>query len=532
MGASRWILIIAVCMTAILLAIISNCENTSGIGVKLGELNDAQRKNVLFLVADDMRPELGCYDGEDATSPVHPKMYTPNLDKLASKSLLLKRAYVQVALCSPSRTSFLTGRRPDTTHVFNMGQYFRDIAGEFTTLPQYFKQQGYLTAGVGKIFHRGKSSNNDDPPSWTEPYYHSPNYDFWHFSDFDKPAVSWMAVPYGVQKQLPLPDNQIANNAEKKLEKLAKQDKPFFLAVGFHKPHLPFVFPAEFLKYYPIESVQLPPNPYAPDGMPSIAWHNYASTCQMHWTDNKYSHYTGKYNTTIADTMTLDLRRAYYSSMSYIDSLVGQVLRKLNKLGLAENTIVSFLGDHGYQLGEHGEWCKQTNFEIATRIPMMVRVPGKTDEGIETHKLVEAVDLYPTIVEAAGLPTIPVCPRGKSTKTRVCREGTSLMPLINSKESPWKTAVFSQYPRSEHDLDVMGYSMRTDQFRYTEWVKYQGAPKYRPKWNRQVGVELYDHHKDPQENKNQAHNPEYEDIVAELSTMLHNGWRNVPIEEQ
>ncbi len=494
--------------------------------------NSETRKNVLFLIADDLRPELGCYDGEDATSSVHPKMHTPNLDKLASTSLLLKRAYVQEAICSPSRTSFLTGRRPDTTQVYMMGQYFRKRGGDFTTLPQYFKQHGYLTAGVGKVFHQGTSSPGDDPPSWTEPYYHAPNWDLWHFWGSTEDAPSWMAVPNSIQKELPLPDQQVANKAVKRLTTFAKnKDKPFFLAVGFHKPHLPFVFPAKFLKYYPIEAVQLPPNPYAPDGMPPIAWRNYAHACIGQFSDLKYSHYTGNYNTSIANSTVLDLRRAYYSSVSYIDSLVGKLLNKLDQLGLAENTIVSFLGDHGWQLGEHGAWCKSTNFELGTRIPMMVRVPGKTDHGIETNKLTEAVDLYPTIVEAAGLPPIPICPQGKSTDTKLCREGTSLMPLITDPTSPWKAAAFSQYPRPhESNPDFMGYSMRTDQFRYTEWVKFRGAPHYRPNWNKLIGVELYDHANDPEENKNQADNPEYKDTVAELSKLLHSGWRNVPLQ--
>ncbi len=524
-----------------------SCISSSSAGSNT--FSNSSGMNVLFLIADDMRPQLGCYDGQDAPSPIHPKMHTPNLDILASKSLLLKRAYIQQALCSPSRTSFLTGRRPDTTHIYNMGPYFRQWGGDFTTLPQYFKQQGYITAGLGKVFHPGSSSHGDDPPSWSESYYHAPNYDLWQYQDRRKASASWMSVPYTLHQAKPLPDQQIANTAAQRLEKYAKQDKPFFLAVGFHKPHLPFVFPAEFIKYYPIESVQLPPNSYAPEGMPPIAWFNYMTSMLRGYSDIKYSNYTGKYNTSIANTTVMELRRAYYSAVSYTDSLVGQVLDKLDQLGLAKNTIVSFLGDHGWQLGEHGEWCKQTNFELATRIPMMVHVPGKTDHGIVTHRLVEAVDLYPTIVEAAGLPTIPICPEGKSTKTKLCREGTSLMPLIANQTGPWKTAVFSQYPRRpgvseeiafvqemvEEDYvnyPIMGYSVRTDQLRYTEWVKFHGTPKYQPDWSKSYGVELYDHGKDPEENKNQANNPEYKDTVEELSKLLHSGWRNVPLQGQ
>ncbi len=441
--------------------------------------NSIQRLNVLLLVSDDLRPELGCYDGEDAPSPVHPKMHTPNLDKLAKKSLLLKRAYVQQAVCNPSRTSFLTSRRPDTTHIY-AGGHFRNITGNFTTLPEYFKQHGYITAGFGKVFHPGESSGGDDPPSWTEPYYHAPNYDLWRESNKNnQKSQSWISVPTTIYRKEPLPDQQIAEKASQRLEVYARQKKPFFMAVGFHKPHLPFVFPSDFIKHYPIESIQLPPNPYAPTGMPKIAWYNYIKGALGRFDDIKYSNYSGEINTSMADNIVLDLRRAYYSLVSYVDSLVGQLLHKIDELGLAKNTIITFLGDHGWQLGEHGEWMKQTNFELATRIPMMVHVPGKTNKGIATDQLVEAVDLYPTIVDAAGLPSLPLCPVERSNETMLCTEGTSLMPLMNNQSAHWKTAVFSQFPRKLPGTDasiedwawegngtVMGYTMRTKDFRY------------------------------------------------------------------
>ena len=192
--------------------------------------------------------------------------------------------------------------------------------------------------------------------------------------------------------------------------------------------------------------------------------------------------------------LVCNLRRAYYSAISYTDSLIGKVVNKIEKLSMLQNTVISFLGDHGWQLGEHGEWCKQTNFELASHTPMMVHVPGKTDKGITTEKLTEMVDLYPTIVETAGLTPLPLCPEGNLTKTKLCREGTSLMPLINNPTAPWKTAVFSQYPRTAPNGDsVMGYTMRTDQYRYTEWAKFNGKPEYKPDWYVLYGVELYDH---------------------------------------
>ncbi len=230
----------------------------------VGNANN-KRQNVLLIMADDLRPELGCYSGDDAPSQVHPEMYTPNIDNLAAKSLVLKRAYAQYGMASPSRTSFMTARRPDTTHVYTGKEYFRDITANFTTLPEYFKNNGYLTAGLGKVFHMGAASGNDDPPSWTEPYYQAPNYKFWHYHKSPgEGALSWTAVPTNVHEKEPLPDQQLVAEALKRLEDLAQKNDPFFLAIGFYKPHLPFVFPAEFLKHYPAEKIQLPPNPYPP----------------------------------------------------------------------------------------------------------------------------------------------------------------------------------------------------------------------------------------------------------------------------
>ena len=198
------------------------------------------RMNVLFLVADDMRPELGAYYGKDFPSPIHPTMHSPNLDKLASKSLLLKRAYCQQAVCSPSRTSLLTGRRPDTTHVYDLQTYWRKSGGNFTTIPQYFKENGYTSIGMGKIFHPGIASGHDDPISWSAPYFHATIH-------WETRENSWKAVPDYELKDKPLVDNQTAEHALGILRQVAPAaksgEKPFFVAVGFHRPHLPFVFP-------------------------------------------------------------------------------------------------------------------------------------------------------------------------------------------------------------------------------------------------------------------------------------------------
>ena len=232
----------------------------------------SDRKNVLFLIADDLRPQLNCYQGKDFPSPVSPTMHTPNLDKLASTSLLLKRAHVQQALCSPSRTSLLTGRRPDTTHVYDLRHYFRTYSGNFTTIPQYFKEQGYRTIGAGKVFQPGLASDNNDPISWTDPYY-MPDKSMNHYETFD---FSWRAVSPTERKQIALPDDLITEFAIKTLKELASTSKsgtqPFFLAVGFQRPRPPIVYPEEYSDYYPLDDIRLPPNPYVPIDMPYVAW--------------------------------------------------------------------------------------------------------------------------------------------------------------------------------------------------------------------------------------------------------------------
>ncbi|XP_046579965.1 iduronate 2-sulfatase-like [Haliotis rubra] len=297
------------------------------------------RMNVLFLCADDLRPELPMYDGPYFPSPVHPPIHAPNLAGLASKSMVFKRAYAQQALCSPSRTSLLTGRRPDTTHVYDLDNYFRHVGGNFTTIPQFFKNHGYHSIGVGKIFHPGKASGGNDPVSWSEKYF-----DAHEANHYLEDGSSWKAVPDNLlDSQHVLQDTLIADHAVQVINDITQKTKNgenFFLAVGFHKPHLPFEFPARFLDYYPEDSIHLPPNPRAPDGMPHIAWATYGEL--RHYTDIAPLNASGYPNTTLPDQVVKQLRRAYYSAVSYMDFELGKVLDALEKQGLANNTIVSF----------------------------------------------------------------------------------------------------------------------------------------------------------------------------------------------
>ena len=481
-----------------------------------GVVCSSRKMNVLFLVSDDLRPELGSYVSESYPPYVSPKMKTPNLDSLASRSLLLERAYVQQALCGPSRSSFLTGRRPDTTRVYQCGVYFRKKGGNFTTIPQYFKMNGYRSIGMGKIFHsKGIHSGGDDPVSWSEPYFHArPN--------FEDIKTSWAAIPDKELESKPLLDEQTTKHAVATLRRLAndvKTDKrPFFLAVGYRRPHLPFVVPKSFLKYYP--NVKLPDNPYKPLNMPQEAWNNFARF--TNYIDVKY---TGpRNNAKINKECTLSLRRAYYTSVTWVDYLIGQILKELDDLGLSNNTVISFIGDHGYQLGEHGEWGKQTNFEISTHAPMMLHIPGKTNKGIRSKSLVEFVDLFPTLVDSVGLDPLPPCPK-YSNNIELCHEGVSFLSLIDTPNKPLREAAFSQYPRREY----MGYSLKTDRYRYTEWQKFDQT-KFRPKWTNTHRVELYDHKIDPEENRNRAFDQKYKVVKERLSKMLRSGWRETLID--
>lgn len=279
------------------------------------------------------------------------------------------------------------------------------------------------------------------------------------------------------------------------------------------------VFPEEFLKYYPLKDVKVPDNQYASVNMPAVAWSSYGEL--RNYRDIAVLQPTGGINTTLPSRVVRRLRRAYYSAMTYTDRLIGMLTDEARRLGLWDNTIVSFWGDHGWQLGEHGEWSKHTNFELATHAPMMIRVPGLTDRGVIVDQPTEFVDLFPTLVEAAALPEIPLCPKS-SRQVAVCHEGASLVPLMKNPRDPWKRVAFSQFPRAGN---YMGYSVRTEQYRYTEWVKFIGQPFYRPVWSQNVGVELYDHKIDPEENYNRAHDITYTQITKQLSKTLRAGWR-------
>ncbi len=460
--------------------------------------------NVLLIVVDDLRPELGCYG-----KPVQ----STHIDRLAREGTLFERAYVQCALCMPSRASVLTGRRPDTTGVVDFSVRLRDVLGDVVTLPQHFKNNGYHAAAFGKVFHR------DDPVSWSEPLWQSDRARY--HTEYGKQVVAWTREDYrrltyvwdlgdGITKTkapggLPweapdVPDNalrdgHIADAAITRMKEL--KEKPFFLAVGFHKPHLPFVAPKKYFDLYDRDKIALASNPFPPRGAPRFATYNF----------NDLRHYYGIPDVgPVSEEQARDLKHAYYACVSFTDAQVGRLLKCLDSLRLRENTIVVLWGDHGWQLGEHGMWDKHSNFETSTHAPLIVRTPGQKPG--RTRALVEFVDIYPTLCELCGLP------RDDGL------EGRSLVPLIRNPDRPWKSAAFSQYQRVIPGYGKvargMGYSMRTDRYRFTQWLV--PGTKFR-------AYELYDHRSDPDENVNLAGAPDHKQLVSELKKKLHAGWK-------
>ena len=470
------------------------------------------RKNVLFIMVDDMRPELSFLYGE--RDNMYLGMSTPKMDALAARSLVLKRAYVQQAVCGPSRASLLTGRRPDTTKTYDTNTYFRTAGGNFSTIPEYFKNNGYISVGMGKIFHNGGSGTANDPPSWTSYYNPSKKYR-------EDTSESWKVVLNNDTKlnNRPLADTSIAEIAGSILAEFGAggmyENDNFFIAVGFHKPHLPIYF----MKDSEISgSVGLADNPYVPDKMPDLAWNAYAELRK--YSDIKAANVSGNFNTSLPDSKAEELRKAYFGAIMWIDTLVGQVVQNVTNLGLENDTIIALMGDHGWHLGEHNLWCKQTNFEESLWTPLMFHIPGVTDNGINSHSIVEFVDIFPTLVEAAGLPTLSTCPN-ISTNVRNCTEGVSLMPLITNSSEVLKKGAVSQNTRKRNNgVDLyMGYTLRTPDFRYTEWVLFRNG--YTDWTNVTIkDVELYDHRTDPRENYNVANNTAYNQDVQDLSSIL------------
>lgn len=456
-----------------------------------GFASAAEKPNVLFIVADDLRADLGCYGS---------KAITPNLDKLARRAVRFNRAYCQQALCNPSRSSFLTGKRPDALHLWSNGTHFREKNPDVTTLPQWFKASGYEARCVGKLFHNWHTKEKGDRRSWSAD-------EFLHYATHgdDLPQLkgplppnlalsigrNYGMVPLCERRDVPdeaYYDGRVGAEAVKVLA--AVKDKPFFLAVGFWKPHAPFNAPKQYWDLY--DPKKLPPlDPARPKAAPALAFH-----------DSREILGIPPERITPTPEQVAEMRHGYFANISYMDAQVGKVLQALDHHKLADRTVVVFVADHGYHLGEHEQWGKTSCFEFDARVPLLLAPPGLKNAGKTTTSLAELVDLFPTLTDLCGLKT----PEGLA--------GVSLAPVLADPARSVKEAAFTQHPRPAYFdrttagvPEAMGYSVRTSAGRYTEWRDWKAGTL--------VGAEYYDHMRDPSELSNRV---DAREAAAEVKT--------------
>jgi len=447
----------------------------------------AERPNVLFLIADDLNCDLHCYG--------HPHVQSPNIDRLAARGIRFEHAYCQFPLCSPSRSSFLTGRRPNVTRIFTLPKsgrfstdygntpHFREFIPDTVTLPQLFMNNGYQVARVGKLYHYGVpgqigTSGLDDIPSWN--YVANPagrdkaeeNQVFSLTPGRFGGSLSWLASR-GTDHEMT--DGLIATGAISLLEEY--KEKPFFLAVGFFRPHTPYVSPQKYFDLYPPEKIALPAlSPEDKKRVPAAAFRS-----------------AKKEQETMSDDLRREAIRAYWASISHMDAQVGRILDALDRLDLAKNTVIVFTSDHGYHMYEHGLWQKMSLFENSARVPLLIVAPGTTEQGKAASTMAEMVDIYPTLADLAGL------------KAPDYLDGTSLRKVLDDPSQSAKDAAFTQILRGK---TLHGYSIRTADYRYTLWN------------NGDQGEQLYEMRNDPGELHNLARDPAYADVIQGLRKRL------------
>ena len=449
------------------------------------------RPNVLFIAVDDLRPQLRCYGVDWVISP--------HMDALAHDGILFERAYCQQAICAPSRCSVLSGCRPDTTGVYYLDKPLRNAMPDVLTLPEHFRKNGYETISIGKIYHH----QDDDSQGWSK-----------------EPIMAkgdWQGRGYLTDEAIELvktngrglgpayesadvndDDYQDGKNTRfacEELRRLKDAGKPFFLAMGFLKPHLPFSAPRKYWDMYPQDSIKLAENAFEPANINEYSLTDYGELRQ---------YFDIPRSEAIDEDLAYKLVHGYCACVTYIDTLLGNLLGELDRLGLRENTIIALWGDHGWKLGEHASWSKHTNFEIDTRSPLILSMPGMKNARRKTRALVEFVDIYPTLADLCGL-DIPAH-----------LEGLSFAPLLQNPDLSWKKAAFSQFPREW--LNVMGYTVRTDDFRYVQWRDMDSQEV--------KAEELYDHRLDDLENANLADCREYAKIKGDLAITLRSGWKS------
>ena len=498
-----------------------SCQDTFAQIIKT-----TKKPNVLFVIVDDLKPILGCYED--------PFVKTPNIDRFAKEGVVFTNTYCQQAVCGPSRASFLTGMRPDYTGVWDLETEMRNINPEILSMPQFFKQNGYETAGIGKVFDSRSVDENIDNPSWSIPFYKKSN-DYYpkemgkakgRYRDLkvleEIEKYEKIGEAKGLTKKelsnfikinakpsvesLDIPDNAYIDGAtvlhSKDILKILKENaKPFFFAVGITKPHLPFAVPKKYWDLYDRDEIQLAEFRENANNSPLVAYHGAGELYK--YTDipplASFSDVKGGMELPIEKQK--ELIHGYYASVSYADALIGKILDTLEALDLKDNTIVTIIGDHGWHLGDHNLWCKHSNFEQATRIPMIFKIPGV--KASKTRALAEAVDIFPTLCDATGI------------KIPEQLQGVSLMPVLMETKSKVKDYAVSQYRRGKN-MRTFGYSIRTERYRLTLWMKdfYRLYEPFHKGYI--VSGELYDYDNDPLETENYYNKKEYEGLKKKL----------------
>lgn len=487
---------------------IQSCILLILFGCNSQQANTIAKPNVLFIAIDDLRPELNCYG-----APVH----SPNIDKLASEGVLFQNHYVQVAVCIPSRAALLTGLCSERTHQVYGPTVWDTIPG-VKTWGNTFREGGYETASLGKIWHTiGKNPDQFDidwQPSGLE-YTYAEEEGKKRWLNFRKNKAN--KVPDSEIKNLPFitecadvhdtiyKDGLVARRAIQLIEDYARTKKPFMLAVGFTKPHLPFNAPKKYWNLYDENEIELASNTEFPENMPDVAFSNHPNFYSYNYGDYKALENGKKMH----DATAKHLRHAYRAATSYIDSQVGKILKELEKQNLDKNTIVVLWGDHGFLLGESGHWSKHSNFEQAAHSPLIIKVPWSKSKNVKTNAMVETVDLFPTLLEYCRLPELTIS------------DGKSLVPLINNPDLEWKKAAYHVFNR-HRKIDgkrtlIIGHAVRTQRYRLVSW---------RVGWSLDgelIATELYDYEQDPNETINVAEINEYKAVRSQLEKLLEQG---------
>lgn len=516
----------------ITVTIVIACNAQKSTSSKSSDTNEASssisietKKNILFIAVDDLKPLLSNYGVS--------QMITPNFDRLAKMGMTFTNAHVQYAVCGPSRASVMTGTNPDKTKVWDLHTDFRESAPSLISMPEYLISQGYETTAVGKIYHKGSSAPGHDGKSWSKPHKLPENFD----SEYGIPAFSYYQDPatkskfniiieearnkgitktgklrtYAFKKLKPstesadvsdeaYQDGLYTQTALKQLDNLEQSNKPWFLGVGYQKPHLPFVAPKKYWDLYDRDEIELAKFQQLADGTPKYAYHSFGEIRAYSDIDNDYT-----IGDKLPEAKQRELIHGYMACISYIDAQIGKLLDDLEKRQILDDTVIVLWGDHGWHLGDHTEWCKHSNFEQATHIPFMFAGPG-VKENIKSHHPVNLVDLFPTVFDLAGV--------DQSSQT----DGKSLVLLLDDKTSTTVDMdyAYHQYKRQKR----MGYSIRTERYRYTEWHdnNYRSYDTYQE--DNIVGIELYDYEKDSLETKNWANDPSYKTTAKDLKTKL------------